>query len=92
MIKVILFLIVLLLMSCNTYKEKDYITLKGEFNYSKETTESAKKVFGAEFKKPLYITKNKKIMYYIGGNIYYNYDVFKNVIHENGFSHIGVEF
>jgi hypothetical protein len=69
--------------------EKQY---KGSFDYTKSERESSKHKIGIEFKKNLYETKNKKILYFLGGSIYHNYDLFKTTYHLNGFTQLGIEF
>jgi hypothetical protein len=64
----------------------------GEFDYTKEVNESAYNKFGVDFKRPIYETKDKKKMYYVGGNVYHNYDLFNRSYYVNGFGHIGVEY
>ena len=69
-----------------------YTKFMGDFDYSKELNESAQNKFGVEFKKPLYETKNNKQMYYVGGSIYHNYDLFRRSYMINGFGQVGMEF
>lgn len=69
-----------------------YTKFSGNFNYTKEQTEKAKNKIGLDFKKPLHETKDKKKLYYVGGSIYHNYDLFNNTYHVNGFGNLGVEF
>ena len=69
-----------------------YTKFSGEFNYTKEQNEKAKNKMGINFKKPLYETKNKSKLYYVGGSVYHNYDVFNNAYHINGFGQVGMEF
>jgi hypothetical protein len=69
-----------------------YTKYLGEFDYTKNERESANNKFGVEFKKPIHETKDKKKLYYVGGSVYHNYDVFKTSYHINGFGHVGVEF
>lgn len=69
-----------------------YTKFSGNFNYTKSQFESAQNRAGVEVKKPLYTTKDKKQMYYIGGSVYHNHDVFKKVFFVNGFGQAGVEF
>ena len=98
--KIALLVIAVLLCSC-TYNDMrklfidrpdSYTKFSGNFNYTKSQTEAANNKIGLEFKRPLYITKNKSKMFYVGGNVYHNYDVFKVTYHVNGFTHLGFEF
>jgi len=69
-----------------------YTKIFGEFDYTKNQREAASNKLGLEVKHPIYETKDKKQMYYVGGNVYHNYDVFKTAYHINGFGHLGLEF
>jgi hypothetical protein len=69
-----------------------YTKFSGNFHYTKSQLESGNNRAGIQFKKPFYETKNKKQMYYLGGSVYHNYDIFKGVSFVNGFSQVGVEF
>jgi hypothetical protein len=69
-----------------------YTKFSGNFNYTKSQLNSANNRVGMEVKKPLYTTKDKKQMYYVGGSVYHNYDVFRSVSFINGFCQAGVEF
>lgn len=98
--KYIITILALCLCSC-TYNDMEkifkdrpdaYTKFFGEFDYSKEVNETARNKFGMEFKRPIYETKNKKRLYYLGGNIYHNYDVFNRSFYVNGFGHLGMEF
>jgi hypothetical protein len=70
-----------------------YTKFSGNFNYTKSQLDaSAHNRVGMEVKQPIYTTKDKKQMYYVGGNVYHNYDAFKTSYHINGFGHVGIEF
>ncbi len=69
-----------------------YTKFSGNFNYTKSQNQTANNKLGIDFKKPFYTTKDNKRVYYIGGSVYHNYDVFKTTYHINGFGHIGMEF
>jgi len=69
-----------------------YTKFSGNFHYTKSQNEGAKNKIGLEVKKPIYETKNKKKLYYIGGSVYHNYDLFSRSYHVNGFGQIGMEF
>jgi hypothetical protein len=84
--KFISFIIALFVASCTHTK------VSGEFNYHKKEYETAKNKVGLNFKKPIYETKDGSKMFYTGGSIYHNYDIFNSVYHINGFGHFGVEF
>ena len=75
--------------ACSIVEEKKF---KGEFDYSKKEQEMAKNKIGLEFKKKIYETDNKTKMYYLGGSIYHNYDLFSKSYHINGFTQLGMEF
>lgn len=79
----------LFLCSCKLLDEKQF---KGNFDYSKKEKETAKNKFGIEFKKHLHETKDKKNLYYVGGSVYHNHDIFNNSYHLNGFGQLGMEF
>lgn len=69
-----------------------YSKIFGEFDYTKKQQESAKHKIGLEYKKPVYTTSDQSKMYYVGGSVYHNYDVFSGVTFMNGFAHVGMEF
>lgn len=69
-----------------------YTKFSGNFNYTKSQNENAKNKIGFEFKKPIHETKDKKKLYYLGGSVYHNYDLFSRSYHVNGFGQIGFEF
>jgi hypothetical protein len=69
-----------------------YTKFSGKFHYTKSQLESGNNKAGIEVKQPVYTTKDEKQMYYVGGNVYHNYDAFKVAYHINGFGHVGVEF
>lgn len=69
-----------------------YTKFLGEMDYSKSQREAANHKLGVDFKRPIHETKDKKKMYYVGGNVYHNYDVFNKSYYVNGFGHVGVEF
>ena len=69
-----------------------YTKFSGNFHYTKSQNQNANNKMGVEVKRPVYTTKDKELMYYIGGSAYHNYDVFKTAYHINGFGHVGVEF
>jgi hypothetical protein len=69
-----------------------YTKFSGNFHYTKNQMEAVHNKAGIEFKRPIYSTKDKKQMYYVGGSVYHNYDAFKTAYHINGFGHVGVEF
>ncbi len=69
-----------------------YTKFSGNFHYTKSQNDAANNKLGVQFKRPFYTTKDKKQMYYVGGCVYHNYDMFKTAYHINGFSHVGVEF
>jgi hypothetical protein len=98
--KIALLVIAVLLCSC-TYNDMrklfidrpdSYTKFSGNFYYTKSQTEAANNKIGLEFKRPFYTTKDKSKMFYVGGNVYHNYDVFKVTYHVNGFTHLGFEF
>lgn len=98
--KIALLVIAVLLCSC-TYNDMrklfidrsdSYTKFSGNFNYTKSQTEAANNKVGIQFKRPFYTTKDKSKMFYVGGNVYHNYDVFKVTYHVNGFTHLGFEF
>lgn len=93
--KNLVFFVLIGLCSCSysssTKKEK-YIKYIGEFSYTKKETETAKHKFGVQFRNPIYTSKNKKQMYYFGGSVYHNYDLFQTAYHINAFGELGVEF
>ena len=80
-----------LLTSCINL-DLDEKKFKGEFNYTKKEQDMAKNKFGLEFKKRIYETHDKTEMYYFGGSIYHNYDLFSKSYHINGFAQLGVDF
>lgn len=93
--KKIVWFVLLGFCSCSyntTSKNEKYIKYTGEFNYTKKETETAKHKFGVQFRNPIYTTKNKKQMYYFGGSVYHNYDLFQTAYHLNAFGELGVEF
>lgn len=69
-----------------------YTKFSGNFNYTKSQTEAAKNKIGLQFKKPLHETKDKTKLYYVGGSVYHNYDLFSRSYHVNGFGQLGMEF
>jgi hypothetical protein len=69
-----------------------YTKFSGNFNYTKSQNENAKNKTGLEFKKPFYESKDKKKLYYLGGSVYHNYDLFSRSYHVNGFGQLGLEF
>jgi hypothetical protein len=69
-----------------------YTKMFGEFDYTKNQREAASNKLGLVVKQPIYETKDKKQMFYVGGDVYHNYDVFKTTYHVNGFGHLGLEF
>ena len=69
-----------------------YTKFSGNFNYTKSQNENAKNKIGLEFKKPIHETKDKKRLYYLGGSVYHNYDLFSKSYHVNGFGQLGMEF
>ena len=76
-----------------TDRPDSYTKFSGNFHYTKSQLDSsAHNRVGMEVKKPIYTTKDKKQMYYVGGSVYHNYNVFKGVSFINGFSQVGVEF
>ena len=88
--KIIIFFFIVFLTACS-YNNQE-VTFRGNFNYSKKEEESANNNLGIDFKKPIYTSKNKKYMYYLGGSVNHNYDVFNDVTFINGFGQLGVEF
>jgi hypothetical protein len=98
--KVLYIFIALTLTSCTyndmrklfTDRPDSYTKFTGNFHYTKNQTQNANNRLGVEIKKPFYTTKDKKQLYYVGGSVYHNYDVFKTAYHVNGFGHVGVEF
>lgn len=87
--KMIILSLTFLSCACSIVEEKKF---KGEFDYSKEEQQMAKNKFGLEFKKNLYETHDKTKVYYLGGSIYHNYDIFSGSYHINGFGQLGMEF
>lgn len=96
----IICIIVLFLTAC-TYNDmrklftdhpEGYTKYFGEFDYTKNQNESSRNKFGVDFKKPIYETEDKDQLYYVGGSIYHNYDLFSRSYHVNGFGQLGVEF
>lgn len=75
--------------SCNLLEEKKF---KGNLDYTKRERETSNNKSGIEFKKHLYETRNKKYLYFLGGSIYHNYDLFNKSYHLNGFAQLGMEF
>jgi hypothetical protein len=75
-----------------TDRPDSYTKFSGNFHYTKNQMEAAHNKAGIEFKRPIYSTKDKKQMYYVGGSVYHNYDAFKTSYHINGFGHVGIEF
>jgi hypothetical protein len=84
-------LLIFLLTSC-TSTNNEYTKVSGNLKYTKDRTEKASNNIGLSFKKPIHETKDKKLLYYLGGNIYHNYDLFNNSYHINGFGNLGIEF
>lgn len=98
--KIVLLILTILLCSC-TYNDMRklfidrpdaYTKFSGNFNYTKNQNENAKNKIGLEFKKPIHETKDKKRLYYLGGSVYHNYDLFSKSYHVNGFGQLGMEF
>ena len=98
--KLVLIILLLLLCSC-TYNDMRklfvdrpdaYTKMLGEFDYTKDQKDGARNKVGLEVKHPIHETKDKKRLYYVGGNVYHNYDMFMNVYHVNGFGQVGMEF
>lgn len=98
--RIILLILVIFLCSC-TYNDMRklfidrpdaYTKFSGNFNYTKSQNENAKNKIGLEFKKPIHETKDKKKLYYLGGSVYHNYDLFSRSYHVNGFGQVGLEF
>lgn len=98
--KLFLLVCVMLLCSC-TYNDmrklftdhpRAYTKIFGNFDYTKNQNQSSHNKAGLEFKKPIYETKDKEQLYYIGGSIYHNYDLFSKSYHVNGFGQVGMEF
>lgn len=69
-----------------------YTKIFGNFDYTKEQNENAKNKVGVNFKRPIHETKDKKKLYYVGGSIYHNYDLFSRSYYVNGFGQLGMEF
>jgi len=69
-----------------------YTKFLGQMDYSKSQRQDAQHKFGVDFKHPLHETKNEKMLYYMGGSAYHNYDLFNKSYYVNGFGHLGVEF
>ena len=98
--KILLYSLILLLCSCTyndmrklfTDRPDAYTKFSGNFHYTKNQNENAKNKMGIEFKKPVYETKDKKKLYYLGGSLYHNYDLFSRSYHVNGFGQLGLEF
>lgn len=100
MINKILIFFCILLAGC-TYNDMEkifkdrpdsYTKILGEIDYTKNQTEKAKHKIGVDFKKPIHETQDKKKLYYVGGSIYHNYDIFSRSYHVNGFGQLGMEF
>lgn len=98
--KTVLLILTILLCSC-TYNDMRklfidrpdaYTKFSGNFNYTKNQNDNAKNKIGLEFKKPIHETKDKKRLYYLGGSVYHNYDLFSKSYHVNGFGQLGMEF
>lgn len=98
--KIFLIVCLILLSSCTyndmrrlfTDRPDAYTKMFGEFDYRKNQTEAASNKIGVQFKRPIHETKDKKRLYYIGGSVYHNYDLFTRSYHVNGFGQAGVEF
>lgn len=98
--KLVLIILSIFLCSC-TYNDMRklfvdrpdaYTKMLGEFDYTKDQKENARNKVGFEVKHTIHETKNKKKLYYVGGSVYHNYDMFMNAYHINGFGHVGMEF
>jgi len=95
-----LLILILLLCSCThndmrklfVDRPDAYTKMLGEFDYTKNQKENASNKLGLEVKHPIHETKDKKRLYYVGGNVYHNYDMFMNAYHVNGFGQLGMEF
>lgn len=92
--KILLLVLLILLTSCVNFKENksDYTKISGNFNYTKNNTEKSYNEIMISYKKKLHETKNKKMLYYLNGNIAHNYDVFNRSCFITAFSSLGVEF
>ncbi len=89
--KALCFMLSVILCSC-ALNEND-AKLSGNLNYTKQGKQSsATNKLGLEFKKPIYEPQDKKQLYYVGGSVYHNYDLFGKTYHLNGFGQLGMEF
>jgi len=73
-------------------RRDNYTKILGELDYTKNQNENAKNKVGIDFKRPIHETKDKKKLYYVGGSIYHNYDLFSRSYYVNGFGQLGMEF
>lgn len=79
--------------SCVSSKDdNNYTKVSGNLKYSKSNIESASNDLNVSFKRPIHETKDKRFLYYIGGSIRHNYDLFNNSYHINGFGNLGMDF
>jgi hypothetical protein len=75
-----------------TDRPDSYTKFSGNFHYTKNQMEAAQNRVGLEVRKPIYTTKDEEQMFYVGGSVYHNYDIFKGISFVNGFSQVGMEF
>lgn len=79
-------------LSCSVY---DDIKVSGNLNYTKQTKsrqEVLKNAIELKYRKNLHEDVDKKYLFYIGGNIGVDQDIFNNTSKVNAMSSLGVDF
>lgn len=83
-------MIFIFLQSCSI-KPKNF-KFYGDTNYQESNTKNLNTNLSFEYSLPIYETRNKKFLYYLGGKISSDYDHFGNEIKANTFTTFGVDF
>jgi hypothetical protein len=69
--------------------------VSGNIDYSKELNsphETLKKAVELKYRQKLHETSDKKYLIYLGGKVYLDYDVFRNISKVNTMTSLGVDF
>jgi hypothetical protein len=69
-----------------------HIKVRGNTNYTQSQNKSLSTNLNLDYTIPMYETKNKKYLFYIGGTITTDFDHFGNEIKTNTFTTFGVDF
>jgi actin-related protein len=91
--KIILLCIILFCTTLTVHSQNaTQFTFRGSVDYTQQRNQQLINVIGNDFKVKIFESSDKKYMWFFGGSIEHNYNIFQSSYHINGFGRMGIEY